>query len=240
MMCKIKTATEVMMLSNFKKLDMHTHSEYSSDSKLSLDKIGVFLERNPDFGIILSDHNVLQGALELQKSFRDRVIAGEEIKTQSGEVTGLFLSERIPPKRKLNWTMDAIIAQGGLIYVPHPCDRLRTSRLRPEVLDSVLKRADIVEIFNSRNVFGKDDEKARVLADEYALTKGCGSDAHTYWELGNSYVEFAQAFKLSPDGLLSALEEARYHTKRTFRGIHVVTKAQKIKNKYFGQKKGNS
>ena len=231
---------EGRMLSNFRKLDMHTHSEYSPDSKLSLDKIGVFLERNPDFGIILSDHNVLEGALELQKSFPDRVIAGEEIKTDSGEVTGLFLSERIPPKRKLNWTMDAIIAQGGLVYVPHPCDRLRTSRLRPGVLGDVLKRADIVEIFNSRNVFGKDDAKAQTLAGEYALAKGCGSDAHTYWELANSYVEFAQAFELTPDGLLSALEGAAYHTKRTFRGIHVVTKAQKIKKKYFRPEKGNS
>ena len=221
------------MFSNFKKLDMHTHSEYSSDSRLSLRKIGAFLEKNADFGIILSDHNVLEGALELQKSFPDRVIAGEEIKTESGEVTGLFLGERIPPMRKLDWTMDAIIAQGGLVYVPHPCDRLRTSRLRPEVLGGVLKRADIVEIFNSRNVFGKDDEKAQALAEEYALAKGCGSDAHTYWELGNSHVEFAQAFELTPDGLLSALEDAVYHTKRTFRGIHVVTKAQKIKKKYF-------
>jgi predicted metal-dependent phosphoesterase TrpH len=56
------------MVSEFSKLDMHTHSEYSSDSKLSLEKIGVFLKKHPDFGIILSDHNELSGALELQKS----------------------------------------------------------------------------------------------------------------------------------------------------------------------------
>ena len=212
---------------------MHTHSEYSSDSKLSLEKIGVFLKKHPDFGIILSDHNELSGALELQKSFPGRVIAGEEIKTDSGEVTGLFLKERIPPKKSVTWTLDAIIAQGGLIYVPHPADRLRKSRLTPEALKAVLKRADIIEVFNSRNVFGEDDRKAKALAEEYGLAQGCGSDAHTLWELGNSYMEFDSAFELSPDGLLGAMQSARPVTKRTFQAIHILTKARKIKRKYF-------
>jgi len=221
------------MKSSFTKLDMHMHSEYSSDSKLSLKKIGVFLQKNPDFGIILSDHNEIAGAIELQKSFPDRVIAGEEIKSASGEVTGLFLKERIAPQKNITWTMDAIIAQGGLVYVPHPMDRLRTSRLKPDALKEVIKRADIIEIFNSRNVFNLDDKKAAALAKEHGLLAGCGSDAHTLWELGNSYMEFAETFELSPDGLICALEDAQPNMKRTFRGVHVITKAVKMKRKYF-------
>lgn len=221
------------MRSEFTKLDMHTHSEYSSDSKLSLKKIELFLEKHPDFGIILSDHNELGGALELEKSCPGRVIAGEEIKTESGEVTGLFLKERIPAGKSVTWTLDAIIAQGGLVYVPHPADRLRTSRLTPEALKDVIKRADIIEVFNSRNVFGADDRKAAELAKEYGLAEGCGSDAHTLWELGNSYMQFTDAFELAPDGLLDALKDAKPVTKRTFQGIHVITKAGKIKRKYF-------
>jgi hypothetical protein len=52
-------------------------------------------------------------------------------------------------------------------------------------------------------------------------------------ELGNSYMEFTEAFRLSPDGLLDALKSANPRTKRTFPGIHVITKAGKIKRKYF-------
>ncbi len=232
-MIPLKAKVVKRVLSNFTKLDMHTHSEYSSDSKLSLSKIAAFLEKNADFGIILSDHNELDGALELQKSYPDRVIAAEEIKSDSGEVTGLFLKEKIVPKKSITWTIDAIIAQGGLVYVPHPKDRLRASRLTPEALSAIVKRADIIEVFNSRNVFGTDDKKAMALAKEHGIQAGCGSDAHTLWELGNSYMEFENRFELSPDGLLLAMEEAKIHTKRTFQGIHVVTKIKKIQNKYF-------
>ena len=221
------------MLSNFTKLDMHMHSEYSADSKLSLAKISGFLDKNKDFGIILSDHNQLDGAFELQKSYQDRVIAAEEIKTDSGEVTGFFLKERIEPFKNINWTMDAIIAQGGLVYIPHPKDRLRTSRLTPEALSAAIKRADIIEGFNSRNVFGADDRKAMLLAQENDILVGCGSDAHTLWELGNSYMEFKSSFELNPDGFLKALEGAKMCTKRTFQGIHLITKIKKIQNKYF-------
>ena len=131
--------------------------------------------------------------------------------------------------------MDAIIAQGGLIYIPHPADRLRTSKLTPEGLNAALKRADIVEAFNSRNVFAADDKKAAELAKEHGLLVGCGSDAHTSWELGHSYVIFSEPFELECDGLLEALKDTELHTKRTFRGIHVVTKINKIQKKYFAK-----
>ncbi len=221
--------------SAFTKLDMHMHSEYSADSKLSLDKISGFLDKNTEFGIVLSDHNEIAGALKLQERYPDRVIAGEEIKTDSGEVTGFFLKEKIAPFKSITWTIDAIIAQGGLVYIPHPKDRLRTSKLTPEGLQTAVKRADIIEIFNSRNVFAADDRKALELAAENGLLMGCGSDAHTLWELGNSYMVFDSSFEMTPDGFLEALKDAKPHTKRTFQGIHVITKIDKIKKKHFGK-----
>ncbi len=223
------------MISAFTKLDMHMHSEYSADSKLSLKKIGEFLDKNTDFGIVLSDHNEIEGALKLQQSYPDRVIVGEEIKTDSGEVTGFFLKEKIASFKSITWTIDAIIAQGGIVYIPHPKDRLRTSKLTPEALAAAVKRADILEIFNSRNVFAADDKKALELAKENDILMGCGSDAHTLWELGNSYMEFEKPFELTPDGLLEAIKDAKPRTKRTFQGIHVITKIDKIKKKHFGR-----
>jgi predicted metal-dependent phosphoesterase TrpH len=220
------------MNSSFTKLDMHTHSEVSHDSDLKLKTISRFLDKNKDYGIVLSDHNEIDGAVELSKSYPDRVIVGEEIKTESGEVTGLFLKEKIPALQKIDWTLDAIISQGGLIYIPHPKDRLRTSRLTPKGLKAAVAKADILEIFNSRNVFSSDDNKALELAKEHNIIFGCGSDAHTRWELGNSYMLFDEPFELAPMPFLDALENAKPVCRRSFLGVHFITKAKKIALKY--------
>lgn len=220
------------MISSFTKLDMHVHSEYSHDSDLKLTTISRFLDKNKDFGIVLSDHNEIAGALELSKSYPDRVIVGEEIRTSEGEVTGLFLQEKIPARQKIDWTLDAILSQGGLIYIPHPLDRLRTSRLTEKGLKAAIAKADILEVFNSRNVFSSDDKKALELAKEHDIIFGCGSDAHTRWELGNSYMLFDDSFELSTMPFLDGLENAKTVCGRSFLGVHIITKAKKIALKY--------
>ena len=53
------------------------------------------------------------------------VIPGEEVKTATeGEVIGLFLKKEIPRGMSFRESVAAIRAQGGLVYVPHPFDRL--------------------------------------------------------------------------------------------------------------------
>ena len=53
------------------------------------------------------------------------VIPGEEVKTDDqGEVIGLFLSEEIPRGLSFGETVAAIRAQGGIVYLPHPFDRM--------------------------------------------------------------------------------------------------------------------
>ena len=55
------------------------------------------------------------------------VIPGEEVKTDDqGEVIGLFLEREIPRGMSFADTIAAIREQGGLVYVPHPFDRMHT------------------------------------------------------------------------------------------------------------------
>src|SRR5262249_59775852 len=56
-----------------------------------------------------------------------RVIVGEEVRTQAGEVIGLFLAERIPYVLPAAEAIGRIRAQGGLVYLPHPYDPVRGS-----------------------------------------------------------------------------------------------------------------
>ena len=83
--------------------------------------------------IAITDHNEISGALEARaKADGVTVIVGEEVKTaEQGEVIGLFIEEKIPRGLTLAETIAEIKRQGGLVYVPHPFDRMHSgARLR--------------------------------------------------------------------------------------------------------------
>ncbi len=210
---------------------MHVHTAFSRDSDMKLSTIAGYLGKHPELAFAILDHNEIDGALDLKAMLPDQIIVGEEIRTTEGEVAGLFLKEKIPHGKSVDWTMDAILVQGGLIYVPHPLDRMRTSKLTLEGLQTVIKRADILEIFNARNIFKVDNEKAKMLASDRGLLKGCGSDAHTRIELAQAYMQFHEPIALEQEALLEGLETAMPVTRRSFIGVHFITKYKKITTK---------
>src|SRR5207342_3940739 len=113
--------------------------------------------------IAVTDHNVFGGALEAAELARDRgliVIPGEEVKTDGqGEVIGLFLSEEIPRGMSFADTLAAIRAQNGLVYLPHPFDRMH-SIPDPATLHRNLGYIDVFEIYNARLLFEAYNDEA--------------------------------------------------------------------------------
>jgi hypothetical protein len=90
------------------RVDLHLHSRYSPDSVSTLEAI---IERCRECGldrIALTDHNVVEGALELAALAPELAIVGEEAKTREGEVIGLFITDRIPPYMRAEEAMDLI------------------------------------------------------------------------------------------------------------------------------------
>ncbi|MCC7354296.1 MAG: PHP domain-containing protein [Anaerolineae bacterium] len=189
------------------RLDLHTHSRYSYDSFQSLDAIIRAVRGRGLDGIALTDHDVLEGALELDARAGFRVIPGEEIRTSAGEITGLFLHERIPPGLSPQETIKRIRAQGGLVYVPHPLARGVPSRIRRAALDEMLPYVDIVEGFNARVPLGADDVAAQRLAASCNLAVGAGSDAHFPFEFGRGWVEIEDF--ATPEEFLANLRRGR-------------------------------
>ena len=104
------------------------HTTWSHDCSIEVDELLDHAEAEGLGAIAVTDHNVFGGALEAVERARGRkliVIPGEEVKTDGqGEVIGLFLKEEIPRGMTFAETVAAIRAQGGLVYVPHPFDRL--------------------------------------------------------------------------------------------------------------------
>jgi predicted metal-dependent phosphoesterase TrpH len=140
--------------------------------------------------LAVTDHNEVSGALacaELADEYGIQVIVGEEVMTTDGEVIGLFLEERIPPGMSWHDTIEAIRAQDGLVYVPHPFDRLHTI---PDVhlLRDTLDEIDVFETYNARLRFEQYNRDAERFARKYNLVEGAGSDSHVVQGLGTAAV----------------------------------------------------
>jgi predicted metal-dependent phosphoesterase TrpH len=131
--------------------------------------------------IAVTDHNAIGGALEAVQLAVDQelvVIPGEEIKTDGqGEVIGLFLSGEIPRGLSFAETVAAIREQDGVVYLPHPFDRMH-SIADPATLQQHLADIDIFEVYNARLLFEAYNDEALRFARKYNLTMGAGSDAH--------------------------------------------------------------
>jgi hypothetical protein len=126
----------------------------------------------------VTDHDTAEGALRLHEIAPSRIIVGEEIHTTSGEIIGLFLKETIQPWLSTMETIERIKDQGGLVFLPHPFDGLRGAVLDKHTRDEIYESIDIVEVYNSRNVFPWTNWKAAKFAAEKGILGGAGSDAH--------------------------------------------------------------
>ena len=135
----------------------------------------------------MTDHNVFAGALETVEAARGHdlvVIPGEEVKTdRDGEVIGLFLHEEIPRGMSFADTVAAIREQEGVVYVPHPFDRMH-SIPSPAVLHRHLSEIDVFEVYNARLLFDAYNDEALRFARKYGLLQGAGSDAHVLQGVG--------------------------------------------------------
>jgi predicted metal-dependent phosphoesterase TrpH len=171
--------------------DLHLHTNWSHDCSIDVDELLEHAEAQGLGAIAVTDHNVFGGALEAVERARGRrlvVIPGEEVKTaDQGEVIGLFLREEIPRGMSFGETIAAIRAQGGLVYVPHPFDRLHAIPA-PETLHRHLAEIDVLEVYNARLLFEAYNEEALRFARKYNLTPGAGSDAHVLAGVGTGAV----------------------------------------------------
>ena len=153
------------------------HTDWSHDCSIP---VADLLEHAEEIGlgaIAVTDHNVFGGALEAVELARSReliVIPGEEVKTDGqGEVIGLFLEEEIPRGMSFAETIEAIREQGGLVYLPHPFDRMHAIP-DPATLHRHLAEIDVFEVYNARLLLEAYNDEALRFARKYRLLAGCG------------------------------------------------------------------
>jgi predicted metal-dependent phosphoesterase TrpH len=185
--------------------DLHMHTSWSHDCSTDAAELVDHAEAEGLGAIAVTDHNVFGGALEAADYARDReliVIPGEEVKTDGqGEVIGLFLEKEIPRGLSFADTVAAIREQDGIVYVPHPFDRLH-SIPDPRTLHRHLADIDVLEVYNARLLFEAFNDEALRFARKYDLTMGAGSDAHVLQGVGTGAVRM-RAFADAEEFLLS-------------------------------------
>jgi len=190
--------------------DLHLHTSWSHDCQIPVADLLDQAEGQGLGAIAVTDHNVFGGALEAAELASERdlvVIPGEEVKTaDQGEVIGLFLSEEIPRGLSFGETVDAIRAQRGIVYLPHPFDRLHAIP-EPATLHRHLAEVDVLEVYNARLLFEAYNDEALRFARKYDLKMGAGSDAHVLKGVGTGAMRM-RAFE-GPEDFLVSLRTAQ-------------------------------
>lgn len=168
-------------------VDLHMHTSWSHDCSIEPQALVDHAESEGLGGIAVTDHNVFGGALEVVELARRRkliVIPGEEVKTDNqGEIIGLFLKEEIPRGMTFADTIAAIREQDGIVYIPHPFDRMHAIP-SAATLHRHLPDIDVLEVYNARLLFEAYNDEALRFQRKYGLLAGAGSDAHVLQGVG--------------------------------------------------------
>lgn len=164
-------------------VDFHVHTASSFDS-MTPPKLAIETARRRGLdAIAVTDHDTIRGAaltVEANRYSDFFVIPGVEVKSDAGDVIGLYVTREIA-SRGFAEVIQEIHEQGGIAYLPHPIRTFGSDvpslfRKHPEI--------DLWERYNGRyssREFQKADAAFDTLSIENSL---CGSDAHFPWEIG--------------------------------------------------------
>ncbi len=197
-------------------VDLHMHTDHSPDCATPVEVLLATASEQGLGAIAITDHNEISGALEAREKAAAaglKVIVGEEVKTASqGEVIGLFIEEKIPRGLTLEETVSEIKRQGGLVYVPHPFDRMHSVPDYEHLLP-ILEEIDAIEVFNPRVAIGAFNEEAARFAGKYRIVAGAGSDSHVAQGLGSVRIRMRDFD--GPGEFLQSLRDADILTRPT-------------------------
>jgi predicted metal-dependent phosphoesterase TrpH len=210
------------------KYDLHSHSKYSSDGILDPQKMVKVAKKRGLSGIAVTDHNTIKGGLEAKKYETNdfKVIVGCEVMTTRGEIIGLFLSEEIQ-SNDFHEVIEEIKGQNGIVVVPHPFDKMRSSSFNIQKEDT--KYINNIEILNSRCLSEKYNHAAETFARSNSLGVTGGSDAHFANEIGHAGII------VETEDVKGAIlkNDLKVFGKTSTNLNHVFTKVLKLWRKHF-------
>ncbi|MCI4345179.1 MAG: PHP domain-containing protein [Thermoplasmata archaeon] len=189
------------------RIDLHLHSDHSSDSSLSVSEIANAIAERGLQGFALTDHQSVEGHAEFVRvrnvHARLLLLRGVEVSAREGHVLVYGVSE-VPPRGSpiaelLRWADD----RRAVVLLAHPF------RWVHGVGRAVAEGASVTGL-ETRN--GRSAPSANAKAAEVAERRGLGtiggSDAHLREEVGRAFTEFPAGVSTEAE-LLESLREHR-------------------------------
>lgn len=204
-------------------IDLHCHTSASFDSLSDPAKVVRAASDRGLTHLAITDHDRIDGALRARDAAPDglSVIVGQEVRTRAGDLIAAFIERPIDSDLSAADAISSVRAQGGLVGMPHPFDRLRGSLLRDAALLSLIPLVDWIEVHNAR-LLGSGNEQAAAAAHEHGQPGVAVSDAHTIIEVGVAYTVL-DGDPSTPAGLLAALPTAALVTGRASYAVRLWT-----------------
>ena len=203
------------------RVEFHCHTRLSKDSLLSPEGLLAACRRKQIDRVVITDHNTIAGALIAKQLDPTRVIIGEEILTQDGELLAAYVTEEVPRGLPAAETIARLREQGAFISVSHPFDVMRSGHWEADNLLRILPLVDAIETFNARCWQASYNQQAQIFARQYNIPGTAGSDAHAAFEVGRATLllpDFHDA-----DSLKHALPQAEMQTMLSSPLVHFVS-----------------
>src|SRR5262245_31403337 len=105
--------------------DLHIHTRHG-DGMATVAEVLARVEEAATLDVIaITEHDTMRASDEARElcarsGFRFDVVPGMEVTTLDGHLLALFIDEPVASFRRIEETLAAIHAQGGLAIVPHP------------------------------------------------------------------------------------------------------------------------
>jgi predicted metal-dependent phosphoesterase TrpH len=195
------------------RLDLHIHSEYSPDSRSSIEAILKRAQEAGLDGIAITDHNSVQSFFVASKLAEDLgidliIVPGAEISTSEGHLIALGIRNLLPSGLSAVDTIEHAHDNGGIAVAPHPY-----AFFRKGIRNLQAKRLDAVETYNSKHLFGFSNYLANRSARKLNLGVTGGSDSHKVETIGFGYTEVNIADGADVADIIQAIKSCRSQAK---------------------------
>jgi hypothetical protein len=186
-------------------IDLHVHTKYSGDSKITPKELVDQLHAHPFIkGIAITDHDTIRGYEEvskLAKVYEDiLIIPGIEVSVENGHIIILGIEKCPKYPSSIESVIEFAKEENGLVVIPHPYRKYGIGDAAENI------EADAIEVLNPQAT-QEENRKAENLAKKINLPCVAGSDAHSPPELWLAYTRIEA--KQEVDDILKALKNGR-------------------------------
>lgn len=195
----------------FQTIDLHVHTKYSGDAKITPKELVEQLHAHPFIrGVAITDHDTIMGYHEvskLAKVYEDiLIIPGIEVSVENGHIIILGIEECPKYPSSIETLIDFAKEKDGIVVIPHPYRKYGIGDTAENI------EADAIEVLNPQ-ASQEENMKAESLARKINLPCVAGSDAHSLQELWLAYTRIEA--KQEVDDILKAIKHGRVKTVST-------------------------